>query len=122
MPRTPNSPLVVARKLVAIAGEQRDALQRGATTQFDWLTLRRAELTEQLQAFRVEPSETGDEAADFARLRDELASIDSTMEQTLRVRMAQANQGLGQLRRFQKAVAPYFQSGPRVPTFVDKTR
>jgi hypothetical protein len=117
-----DSPLALARKLVGLAAEQKDALDRGAAAQFDWLSLRREEVTARLVAIAQAGAQaTAAEAAHIGKLQRKLAQLDAGMQVELRRRMAAAREARGQVRRFKKAVAPYYQAGPRVPTFIDQT-
>ena len=117
----PSPALTKARKLVALATEQRDALARGASTQFDWLGERRVQLSAELAARAAEgevvrPDEIG--TAEALQLR--LAELDNAMQATLRERMGSAGAAMKTARRFRKEAAGYFAGVPRRPSFVDR--
>jgi len=114
--------LPLASKLVALAKEQQEALVRGTTGQFDWLALRRDEVTAQLQQLATAaPLLAAEHATEIERLRHELQRIDGESQTFIREQLNQVRTTRGAVRRFQRAVSPYLTAGPRVPSFVDKT-
>ena len=123
-PRPPEArALDLARKMVALAREQRDALQRaGANSQFDWLRLRRDEVTAALQASSPGLYLDGEARDEVERLRQELLALDADMEAGLLERMSQVQHARAEVRRSTRAARSYLTPGPRRPSFIDQKR
>jgi len=104
--------LPLAKKLVGLAKEQRNALELGAGEQFDWIALRRDEVTERLSrllAANTPVSPT--EAATLGQLRAELLAVDGAMEAQLRAKIAEVSGRKRVFRRGRKAVGAYLAQG-----------
>jgi hypothetical protein len=122
-PRDVTALLRLAAKLVGLAREQSDALTRGSTGQFDWLVLRRDEVTAQLQQLSASAPPLDEVAIRrLQRLQQELRQVDAETQAFLQGRLAQVKTARNAVRRFHRAVSPYVTAGTRVPSFVDRTR
>ena len=113
----------LARKMIGLAKEQRDALARAAVSQFDWLVLRRQELTDQLPR-QVAPGSVPPEPVqrELAALAAELAELDKEMAGLVKGRMNEIRAGQAAIRRTERALSGYLDRGPRPSTFVDRKR
>lgn len=107
-----NEPLPLATKLVALAREQLSALDRGANEQYEWICLRRNEVTERLSRLVAASIEVSpDDAAAIAALREELLKVDAELMD--RLTAARSDAALRQ-RRFlktRKAIGSYLTLG-----------
>ncbi|MDE3074563.1 MAG: hypothetical protein KGJ86_03970 [Chloroflexota bacterium] len=113
--------LEMARKLVGLAREQRDALQRGSDAQFSWLVLRRQEVTDQLPRLILPGSDLPAEfRREIAALKAELGQLDGDMRSIINERLSRLRQARAALRRTERALAGYRQKrGPRA-AFIDQ--
>ena len=115
--------LALANKLLAFAREQESALDRSATTQFDWLVLRRAEVTSKLEAVVASGVQLeAEESSVVAALKEDLAAVDRRMEKRVQGMLRQAQDVQTALRRSRRGLSGYLHEAPRVPSFVDKRR
>ena len=113
-PDQPTELMPLARKLVGLAREQRNALQHGAREKYRWIWLRRNEVTERLSrllAARV-PVEP-EQAAELLALRDDMLAVDKDIEQLLRGALAEVDTKRRVFARSRKAIGSYLSSGPR---------
>jgi len=119
----PLAAVQLAGKLVGMAREQRDALRSGRVEQFEWISRRRNEITIELQKASLANVEiTPAEAQHIEELQRELASVDGEMLAYLQQRLDEVTVTGKKLRRFQRAISPYFSTTGRAASFVDKTR
>ncbi|MHB8620191.1 MAG: hypothetical protein ACYDAG_11600 [Chloroflexota bacterium] len=119
----PAEVMALASKLVALAREQFDALERGTSGQFQWLVLRRQEVTERIRCWSAGGGVlTAEEQAIADDLRAELAEVDAAMEEKARASLIEVKRSLIALRRSSKALTAYLTRGPGVPSYVDKRR
>ncbi|HEX6512486.1 MAG TPA: hypothetical protein VF157_09325 [Chloroflexota bacterium] len=113
--------LPLARKLVGLATEQHRALEFGTKEQFDWITLRRDEVTQRLSrllAAHVQVSP--EESAALQQLRTDLLAVDDAIQTRLKRQRAEADKRRRGFSRTRKAVGSYVSLGPRQSSFLDK--
>jgi DNA gyrase/topoisomerase IV subunit A len=110
----------LARKLVALAKEQQHALELGAREQFDWIAVRRDDVTERLsKLLAAEVQVTAQEADELQELRGQLLAIDASMEGRLSAQMEALSAERRSFSKARKALGAYLAS-PRRRAVVDK--
>ncbi|MBV8086798.1 MAG: hypothetical protein JO247_18490 [Chloroflexi bacterium] len=113
--------LELAQRIVLLAREQKDALERGATSQFELLSQRRESATIELQTLAQGGYAVDDGTAErVAGLQRELAGVDEAMQTFVVENMKKLRAAGNAVKRFHRTVNPYLTAGPRVPSFVDK--
>jgi hypothetical protein len=106
--------LPLAQKLVGLAQEQRHALELGAREQFNWIGLRRNEVTDRLSSMLAAGTQVSEaDAAALLELRTQLLKVDGTMEQHLQAEIQKAAGRGRNFARARKTVGSYLQLGPR---------
>jgi hypothetical protein len=114
--------LPLAEKLVDLAHEQQNALVIGAREQFNWIALRRDEVTDRLSALVAAGiCLKGSDAEQLGRLRGQLLEVDQAMQSQLVGELRKAASVRRKFVRSRKAVGSYLQAGPR-RGFLDTTR
>jgi hypothetical protein len=109
-----DEPLPLARKLVALAREQQHAFEIGAREQFDWITLRRTEVTERLSRLVAASVLVSDaDAAVIAGLRDELGEVDEGLITRLDAARRAASTRQRTFLKARKSIDSYLTLGPR---------
>jgi hypothetical protein len=118
-----DSPVVaLGEKLLDLAKAQREALDRGASAQFDALVERRDAVTADLQRLGREGAALSDGQREYVgRLQRELEANDAAMLDMVSKRMDSVQHASKAVRRFHRAVSPYLVAGPRTPSYVDRT-
>jgi hypothetical protein len=113
--------LLLARKLVGLAQEQQRALEIGAGEQFDWITLRRDDVTARLSSLLASGVVvSAEDSAALIQLREDLLATDAGTEKRL---LALREETATQRRNFgrnKKALSSYLQVGPRRTGFLDQ--
>jgi len=117
----PGDVVPLARKLVGLAQEQQRALDLGAREQFEWIALRRDEVTESLSRLLAAEVQVSDEDAEVLKqLHDELLATDRHMQEQLRAQMSRTSAEQRSFTKARKVLGSYLTLGPRRSGLVDK--
>ena len=117
----PGDVVPLARKLVGLAQEQQRALDLGAREQFEWIALRRDDVTESLSRLLAAQVQVSDEDAEVLKqLHDELLATDRHMQEQLRAQMSRTSAEQRSFTKARKVLSSYLTLGPRRSGLIDK--